>query len=216
MRNKTLASAGAILAAVGLLLSRRSRSYRRILLVGDSQLDGGSTLGGRLAALLRARGFDVDVLAKYGHGAGYRRDWFLAERLPEKLKSFNPDLVLVSLGGNDANTYHPASKKAAYQQLIREWARLIKKSGAELRWFTPSTADSPAYQAKREKIAAYQREALEPLGVQVYDHGNYTDRLPRRATYSSGAPDGVHFRPTEYRMWAQLLNQGPLASLRPA
>ena len=203
---------GALLGAAALLLL--PKSYKRILLVGNSQFDGNYTLGGRLAELLRRRGFDVQVLARYGKGAAIGGSYFLADRLPSKLKSFKPDLVIVSLGGNDASRYHSLSKRAEYQKIIRQWARIIRGSGAELMWFTPSTADSPSYEAKRQKIREHIKTALEPLGVTVYDHGVLTRDIPRRKLSSSGAPDGVHFNRPEYERWAKLVSDGPLGSLR--
>ncbi|MAG27401.1 hypothetical protein CMI47_17860 [Candidatus Pacearchaeota archaeon] len=202
----------ALLGAAALWL--RPKTYKRILLVGDSQLDGSYTLGGRLAELLRKRGFTVQLLARYGKGAATGGSYFLAERLPSALKSFKPDLVVVSLGGNDASRHHPSSKRAAYQKIIRAWAKLIQASGADLIWFTPSTADNRAYEAKRQKIREHLRSALEPMGVTVYDHSDLTRDIPRRKLSSTGAADGVHFNRPEYERWAKRVNEGPLASLR--
>ena len=203
----------AAFAAVGFLIGRKAgdQPLNRILIVGDSQSASPGTFGDNVAKALRNQGFEVEVLARVGAGvltAGKSCEGrYFAQRLPLALSRFKPQLVIVELGGNDAWCWGASNKKAKYQQEVKAFASAIKGSGAKVLWLGPSYASSSAgYQTRRARIGSYQKEVLQPLGIQWIDSVPYTKELTRK-------DDGVHYPAASYREWANRILMGPLSAL---
>ena len=74
-------------------------------------------------------------------------------------------------------------------------------------WLGPSYASSSSgYQTRRASVGSYQKEALQPLGIQWIDSVPFTQTLTR-------SEDGVHYPAASYRAWASRMLAGPLADL---
>ena len=191
------------------------------LLIGDSQSDGGGTLGGYLPKEFAAAGLTLEVEAKYGKGLHSGKDYWDIKnpegRIQKALARVKPSYVIVELGGNDSywvGNGTNSSKKETYKKTLETWVSTIKAAGAQIVWFGPSSAtkigeNGTPYDNLRQNVRNWQREILGTMGtgtVQWFDTVPYTKELPMKE-------DGVHFVATSYKAWAKaLVAQGaPLA-----
>jgi lysophospholipase L1-like esterase len=192
------------------------------LLIGDSQSDGGSTLGGYLPKEFAAAGLTLEVEAKYGKGLHSGKDYWDIKnpegRIQKALARVKPSYVIVELGGNDSywvGNGASANKKNTYKQTLETWVSVIKQSGAGIIWLGPSKATSVddqgvAYDTLRQNVRNWQKEILSRLGtgtVQWFDTVPYTKDLEMQT-------DGVHFVGASYKAWAKAL-VAPGAPLAP-
>lgn len=187
----------AIVAGLGmvrLLNGPRITRGMRVLLVGDSLAVGMAPF---FAALAKEAGVEFKSLAK----EGTRIDqWASNAELAKLLDSYQPNLVLVSLGTNDA--YMKGEGVVAKQQaqldklyaLLTQWPR--KKDyglGPEhLVWIGPPTLPAAPTPAMVGMIQASSGSALSPRY-----HYFHSDRLalPR-------GPDNLHPTAKGYAGWA--------------
>jgi len=156
----------------------------RVLLVGDSLAVG---LGPYLRELSGPRRVAFDSTA----AVGTRIDqWSSNAALRGKIASFQPTLVLVSLGTNDA--YMMGGVVTAEQQRarLRDLVAMIKASGADYVWIGPPAL--PA--AKNPFVLAMLRD--EVPSSRYYHSERLT--LPR-------GPDGLHPTIKGYAGWAGAL-----------
>ena len=195
------------------------------LLFGDSQSDGGSTLGGYLPKELTAHGLKLEVEAKFGKGLVVGKNHWditnpggLAQKALARVK---PSFVIVELGGNDSyyvGNGSSTTKKKTYTETMSTWLTTIRSYGnPKILWFGPSKAtkigenDVP-YDSLRQNVRNWQKEILGSAGNDVtwYDTVPYTKDLPMQT-------DGVHFVATSYKAWAKSLvaSGAPLDSVIP-
>jgi len=129
-----------VVAGVGLLRAlwpsrpRVLSGQTRLLLIGDSLAVG---LGPPLRALSKDQSVSFDVLAK----ESTRIDqWAGSQKLTEKLQSFQPTLVLVSLGTNDEYLAGDGGKRQApYLEQL-----LVRLGPVEVGWIGPPTLPKAA------------------------------------------------------------------------
>lgn len=169
--------AGLVAGLVGLgalaLLRRRRRSAttlpraRRVLLVGDSLAVG---LGPPLGKLYRARGTE---LVADGKGATNAAQW--VRWLPSRLAVEKPDLVLVSLGTNDALS---PTLKEAFEGHAEELARECSEAGARCLFLW-----APNYTTKLLEPLPSVPGFAPPSGVELQSDGIH----PTVAGYASWA-----------------------------
>ncbi len=190
----------ALVAGIGmvrLLNGPRVTRGMRVLLVGDSLAVG---LGPLLGALAKESGVTLKVLAK----EGTRIDqWAASAELKTLLESFKPELVLVSLGTNDA--FMKGADVVAKQKLqldkllevLTTWPR-SKDYGLgpdHVVWIGPPTLPSPPSPGMVTMIQDGSGSALSPRY-----HYFHSDRLqiPR-------VPDKIHPTARGYAGWAGAL-----------
>jgi lysophospholipase L1-like esterase len=176
---------GLLVALAGVGLARALRGPRitagesKILLIGDSLAVG-------LAPQLKALADEGRVEFASRAIEGTRIDqWAKSERLKDKLRSFRPDLVLVSLGTNDAYAtgIKPEQQRVALDALV---ARL-REAGAQVVWIGPPALRSPPNPQMLRMI----REAVPSS----HYFPSETLDIPR-------APDGLHPTLRGYAGWA--------------
>lgn len=173
---------GAGTAAVGLvkLLSgpRLHPGRSRLLLVGDSLAVG---LAPHLKALSAEAGIAFDSLAK----EGTRIDqWANSQKLQEKLRSFQPTLVLVSLGTNDEYLSAGApERQAPYLQAL---LRNIRALAPEVAWIGPPT------------LPKATNGVVEMIRSGVPDSHYY----PSENLDIARGPDAIHPTARGYAAWA--------------
>lgn len=156
----------------------------RVLLVGDSLAVG---LGPYLSELSKPRRVAFDSMGV----VGTRIDqWSSNPALKDRLASFQPTLVLISLGTNDAYMMGGIQTVADQRARLRELLTLIKGSGADYVWIGPPTL--PA--AKNPWMVAMIRDEV---ATGHYYHSERLD-LPR-------GPDGLHPTIKGYAGWAGLI-----------
>ena len=186
------------------------------LLIGDSQSDGGSTLGGYLPKELATLGIKLEVEAKYGKGLVAGKDYWDIEnkegRVQQALARVKPSFVVVELGGNDSywvgNSGPNSTKRTTYEKAIYTWVSTIESYGRpRILWFGPSKAtkvgeNNVPYDNLRQNVRTWQKEALASSGATWYDTVPYTNELPMQT-------DGVHFVAPSYKAWAKALVETP-------
>jgi lysophospholipase L1-like esterase len=181
------------------------------LLIGDSQSDGGSTLGGYLPKEIEKQGRSMKVVAKYGKGliAG-KSHWDIENTngiVQTALAQHRPGYVIIELGGNDSywvGAGTSESKKTTYNNTMKTWLETIKSYGnPSVIWLGPSKAtkigeNGTPYDSLRQNVRDWQKSYLSSVGVTWYSTVPYTEDLPMQE-------DGVHFTAASYKKWAERL-----------
>lgn len=178
-----------VVAGVGLLRAlwpsrpRVVSGQTRLLLVGDSLAVG---LGPPLRALSKDQSVSFDQLAK----EGTRIDqWAGSQKLVEKLQTFKPTLVLVSLGTNDEYMTGDAVKRQA--PFLEQLLQRLGASGVEVGWIgppklpRPTNGITPLLQSRVPASHYFHSEALQ---------------IPR-------GPDQLHPTLKGYAGWAGMIWQ---------
>jgi len=177
-----------------LLSGPRIRKGLRILLIGDSLAVG---MAPHFATMAKEAGADFKSLAI----VGTRIDqWAASAELKALLGSFQPELVLVSLGTNDSfmkGADIVAKQQAQLEKLLAvltEWPRKRDYGlGPEhVVWIGPPTLPSPPSPGIPKMIQDSAGSALKPR--YYYFHSERLD-LPR-------GPDGIHPSVRGYAGWA--------------
>lgn len=109
-------------------VAHSTKLYKRVLLLGDSFVGLGDGLVTGLKPRFEAEGTDVRTVPWKAIKIIFFAD---DERVPELLKKWNPDLVVLVLGGNDMFVNEP-EKHAAF---VRKTARLMR--GRDCYWLGP-------------------------------------------------------------------------------
>lgn len=200
----------ATLTAVGLVELLGAPTLRkgdRVLLVGDSLAVG---LTAPLGALCRDNGIAFQSLAT----VGTRIDqWASSQPLTDALASFQPTVVLVSLGTNDAYMQPSpgediAARQAPYmEQLLSKIEQYphASDSGAGPRaiaWVAPPTLPSAAVSLPSVRILIQSEHAIHFPRIKPRVALFPTERL----TLPRG-PDGIHPVARGYAAWAGALWQ---------
>lgn len=150
----------------------------RILLVGDSLAVGLASELRRLAA--------TDGVAVVGVEAivSTRLDQW-APKMPVLLAQYKPDLVLVSLGTNDAGMSVPTSNAGAASSIVSA----IGAAGARAFWIGMPTLPSRLQ-------ADVVRQMIQATGVNYFDSRNVSFER---------AGDGIHATTGGYAAWMQAM-----------
>lgn len=171
-----------------------------VRVVGDSHVE---RLGPMIDRAVRDAGLaSLGHLARRGWSTGrYVRTGDLAERLRE---GGRPDVVVVSLGGND-RCRHPVVYRKQLAWVVDE-ARAA--GAARVVWLGPAASDAARSEYAEfvggwhERNAEWQREILPALGVEWIDS--------RPLTRGAQGEDGIHFTREGYASWCE----GALARAR--
>lgn len=177
--------AGLLVTAAGVGLVRifrgpKIKAGERLLLVGDSLAVG---LTPPMRALAGEGHVSFDSLAL----SGSRIDqWAASNKLTEKLRTFRPNVVLVSLGTNDAyGTGTEALRRAASS--LEVLLAKIRAGGAEVAWIGPPSLPK----APNSKVLAMLKTSIES-----------SHYFPSEAYAIPRAPDGIHPTLKGYAGWA--------------
>lgn len=182
------------LGMVRLLNGPRLRKGMRILLIGDSLAVG---MAPHFAALAKEAGIDFKAMAT----VGTRIDqWATNADLKKLLETFQPELVLVSLGTNDE--FMKGADIVAKQQaqleklltLLSQWSRSRDYGlGAEhIVWIGPPTLPNPPTPGISKMIQDAAGSALSP---RFYYFHSERIQMPR-------GPDNIHPTARGYAGWA--------------
>jgi len=173
---------------------------KKIALIGDSHA---KVVFSHLKKMLLSLGFD-NVYTRAENGWSVKQH-IKKGTLPE-LKASKPDVILVSLGGNNQDM-----KESRYIETVNQLLDVAKDVGAQVIWVGPTTSN-PSKAASTEKRHKKTHEMLASyLPTQsVY----YIDN--RSFTAGGWGSDGVHYPSSFYKKWAQrvakYLNKVPAKS----
>lgn len=150
-------------------------SGTKVLQIGDSFADA---LGKELGKLLRASGLRTALETKT---PSYIGDWAYGPTLPKLLASFDPDLVLVTLGANELEVPEPARRVVPVQRLVKQLA------GRPCVWILPPLwkADTGVMQVIKDNAGS----------CRVLDSSALVGSLPR-------GPDRIHPNAAGRARWA--------------
>lgn len=172
----------------------------RVLLLGDSLAVG---LSPHLKALAKDAGVELRALAK----TGTRIDqWAKSEELAAVLRDYSPELVLVSLGTNDAAIGAGAAErqKPYLDQLLEQFAHGVSHRndyglGADVVWIGP-----PTLPFESAAMTSMIRAGVEAYGDSLGGHprGAY---FPSETLEIPRAPDHIHPTATGAAGWAGAL-----------
>lgn len=175
----------AVVAGVGvvrLLSGPRIRRGLKVLLIGDSLAVGTAP---HYAALAKEAGVEFKSLAV----TGTRIDqWASSVELPKILQSFKPDLILVSLGTNDAFMKGDvvAKQRAQLDRLLQGL------QGTTVVWIGPPALPNPPSPGI---VAMIQDSAGSPLAPRFHYFHSERLQIPR-------GPDSIHPTVRGYAGWA--------------
>lgn len=181
----------------------------RLLVIGDSL---GRDMGDGLAQMLGPSGIEVDDDARPSTGLA-RPDYFdWPARLRSDLDTDRPTLVVVMVGGNDAQPFmignSPTSFASpawdsAYQARVREIVSEVSGSGARLLWVGIPICASPQFSADMAHLDSIYRSVVPdgPTSSFFDSWSLFTTPAGSYASYLPGPggqpelvrqPDGIH------------------------
>lgn len=182
------------IGAARLLGGPRLRKGMRVLLIGDSLAVG---MAPHFAALAKEAGIDFKALAT----SGTRIDqWAANPELKKLLESFQPELVLVSLGTNDSYMQGSGAVQKQQAQLekllsvLTEWPRRrdYGLGPDHIVWIGPPTLPKPPSPGIPKMIQDASGSVLSP---RFYYFHSEKLTMPRAA-------DGIHPNVRGYAGWA--------------
>jgi len=186
MRKFVLLTATAILATINVLAAAKAEEKhgepRRILLIGDSQ-------AANLAAELRFKSMDNGLSFESLSGVGTRAiGWVGSGKMKRRLRDFNPDVVVLSFGTNEAKY------DRSIDLLVRQFDSLLKVVSPDGRrkvfWIAPPRLPGVDYLANvREAL----RKTEEKKTIVTID-------LSDRVYAVNGS--GIHLTHAAYIVWA--------------
>lgn len=194
-----VAIGAATLGAVGiveLLSGPTLRASDRILLVGDSLAVGLST---PLSALAKDHGIAFQAIAI----VGTRIDqWAQSADLTAMLSSFQPTIVLISLGTNDAYMLPAPGTTIGQRQAPYMEALLTKIEAVHPRaivWIEPPTLPDAAVSLSSVRQLI---EAQHAIDLPKHIKPRVSLYLSQRLTITPRSPDGIHPVVSGYAFWA--------------
>lgn len=142
----------------------------RVLQVGDSFADA---LGIELGKLLKQSGLRTSLETKT---PSYIGEWAFGPTLPKALSSYNPDLVLVTLGANEIEIPMP-------EQRVRSVQRLVKLLGER-----PCVWILPPLWKRDTGVMQVIKDNAKPC--QVLDSSTLVPSLPRARDHIHPSTEG--------------------------
>jgi len=159
----------------------------KAILIGDSQ---GSGLSVPLKTALASIG--INVVGSQNH-TGQQTIWFAREQITKQMVDrYRPDLVIIALGGNDAQR-----TLDTWLTGVKEVVNQAKARGARVVWIGTAFSTRPDVQTRHARVSSWQDASLPQLGV------TWINSMPM--TQGGHRDDGVHFTPSGYRAWANTI-----------
>jgi len=176
---------------------------KNVLGIGDSQMEGqfGITLGNLL------RDHNVSNFIRVGRHGWSVYAWLngrlhsedeLQPTLQQLMQQYNPDIVIISLGGNDGSA--GLSRRADFEDKVRQlWNSAITTSSFAI-WSGPPTAVGTAASSQPGRDIANDKIR------NVVGNNNFIDVRTITNTTQGRTSDGVHFLRSSpvLQPWAQL------------
>jgi hypothetical protein len=164
---------------------------KKIALIGDSHA---KVVFKHLVKMLPELGFD-NVYTRAENG------WSVKQHIKKgtlpQLKASKPDVVLVSLGGNNFDM-----SPSRYRQTVDKLLSATKDIGAQVIWVGPTTSSS----SKATKTEKRHKKTHEMLAEYLPSKSVYY--IDNRAFTAGGwGKDGVHYPSSFYKKWAQRVSK---------
>ena len=154
-------------------------TYERVALIGDSHVEA---LGPRIKTLANKNGTKFKYEAHHGSKAG---DWLREAAWGDWIDGFDPQMIVVNLGTNEAMSGKSANDLEPVFQKLAD--RLSSHGHRRVVWITPPLLEKP------KNLNQVQVALFRLINVTLLDFGGKTYELR----------DGVHLVPKAYSLWAQ-------------
>lgn len=177
------------------------------LIIGDSHVDH-SLLAKYLKAELEAQGYTPTFA---GVGSSAATTWLNNTKVCRPKKDYcvdqdelpkNPDLLIISLGTNDAANAASSGGDLASKcdKIVQQIGKLAAKyAPGKLLWVGPPWMRDTWKWGKNEYMAQLY-DAANRAGVPIFD-----SREPTRDLVNAGSGDGVHLGDKGSKVWAQAI-----------
>lgn len=169
---------------------------RKVMLIGDSHSEVTFPM---IKEILTENGYNVvDSVSKIGWAT------YSYTKKPNTLHyglSQNPDIIIVSLGGN--NHY---LKDNSYREKVFDFLNLIGYQNKKIVWISPFYATREDVQKRHLWTDEWLRSNL-PRGVEYIDVLQYTPPI---------AADGVHYPKSSYRQIVSYIKDDLLKAIKPS
>jgi lysophospholipase L1-like esterase len=166
---------------------------KTVLIIGDSQTVG--SFGHQLGKLLIS---DYEAKAYYRFGkSGWGVNNWLSKKyfIKSILNRYEPDVVLIELGGNDSSIGHTSSYQKSVQ-LFWDLVHVHTKKSAHILWISPANTVG-----KSSHLQPYRDITSETI-KQIVGEENYIESRNITGDYGR-TPDGLHFNLLGGKSWAQ-------------
>jgi len=163
----------------------------RTALIGDSHA---KVVFRTMEKLLPQTGFNP-VYKKAENGWGLKKH--IDRGLLPSLRQAKPEVIVVSLGGNNQRT-----KTAEYQETVDQLLSTAKDIGSRIIWVGPTTSDTsraPSTEGRHEWTHQFLQKYLPSKGIDYISM--------RYFTQSGWNNDGVHYPSSKYKKWAEMVTQ---------
>ncbi len=195
---------------VSLVESSSERNFwtgKKVLLFGDSQVAGvfGTALGRKLTSEAGAARFNK--VGRVGWGVNswlnqrLRSSDERLDSIPTIIERYDPDVVIVSLGGNDGA--NGQARRADYEDRVRRlWDMVVSRSEHHI-WSGPPTAVGRGAEHQPGRVSAANK-IISVVGTDLFINcfgvTNVTD---------GRSPDGIHFGASSSALgpWTDLIVQ---------
>jgi lysophospholipase L1-like esterase len=164
-----------------------------VLHIGDSQVAG--PYGYHLGRLINNH--EAELYIRQGQiGKGIR--WWLTNRRLERLiQRVQPDIILITLGGNDI--WHAKNNPIEYENLIHQFIEIIQPY--DFVWITP-----PVAIGRSQHLQPLRSTVTEMLikNLEVLDSNHFIDTRTLSTTYDEDnrTYDGIHYTFLGGNRWA--------------
>lgn len=160
---------------------------KTIALIGDSHA---KVVFSHLRKMLPSIGLD-NVYERAENGWSLKKH--ISEGTLQKLKSAKPQIILVSLGGNNQDM-----NSSSYQSTVDQLISVANSIGSQIVWVGPTTSNK-SIAANTEKRHKWTHEFLSSYlptkSIFYIDNRDFTS--------SGWGKDGVHYSSSFYKKWAQ-------------
>lgn len=167
-------------------------AQKKILIIGDSQVESPGPMATRLEIKLREH--NIQSYVKVGrHGWGVsawlagriRSSDELLPKLQELKIQIDPDIIIISLGGNDGSS--GKASRSDYESKVRELWTIASSDVDFAIWAGPPTAVGPG--AARQSLRVLANTKIKNVVGERF----FIDCLEATNTTVGRARDGVHF-----------------------
>lgn len=163
---------------------------QKTALIGDSHA---KVVFRYLAKLLPRRGFPI-VYRRAENGWSLKKH--IREGTLDHLKRSRPDLILVSLGGNNQSL-----NSEKYAQTVNQLLNLAKSMGSRIVWVGPTASNpnvAPNTERRHRWTTNFLQQYLPARKAFFFD--------TREWTGSGWGKDGVHYPSAKYKAWAKIVS----------
>lgn len=198
-----------------------SASLATVLLVGDSMI-AGSLATALSQQLTEARGLRIVRAFRIGTGLTNPESFNWLEKIPELVAREDPQLIICSLGANDARAMNASDQvlsfgtpkwREVYRERVKAMMRALAASGGRVLWIGLPPMRDPVLARRmghlnwlfRSGADSVPRVEYLEVGMLMSDNGAFASYVKQRdgSRLQMRLEDGVHYTPAGARTIAR-------------